>query len=132
MRGDEVGLDERARIGVVGQKMDMHLIGPEFGALVPEMGEIEARGIVPGLTEGKRTPGPVLVPAHQNVVGPGEGRASDQRVDAMQVAPSRGPAPIMKCLSEGSLCADESGLIRRPPLRLLNFDFARPHGIPAR
>ncbi len=64
----------------------MHLVGAAFGALVAEMGQIEGGRIVLGLAEGERHPAAVVVAAHQDVVGPGQSGAADQRIDAMQIA----------------------------------------------
>ena len=103
MGGEEIGLNRCARIGILGQEMDMHLIGPAFGALVAEMGEIEARNVVPGLTEDKRRPRPVVMAANKDVICPRQGRAADQGVDAVQITPAGDSAPIVKSLSEGCL-----------------------------
>ena len=54
MRGDQIGLHQRACIATLRQQVDMHLVGAAFGALVAEMGEIEGRRVVLSLAEGER------------------------------------------------------------------------------
>ena len=51
MGGDQVGLHQNAGVGVLGQEVDMHLVGAAFGALVAEMGKIEGHRVVLGLPE---------------------------------------------------------------------------------
>jgi hypothetical protein len=128
VRRDQVGLDQKALIGGFGQEVDMHLVGPALGAFMAEMGKIEGGRFVLGLTEGQGQAPSVLVTADENVVGPGKGRAADQRIDAVQIAASRGPAPIVERLGEGCLGADQRRLVGRPPLGSLCFHFAHPHG----
>jgi hypothetical protein len=91
---------------------------------VAEMSEIEARRLVAGLTEGQCGPGPVIVAANENVVGPGQSRAADKGIDAVEITPSRGAAPIVEGLREVRFGADEGWFVRKPPLGRLNFDFA--------
>jgi hypothetical protein len=53
--------------------------------------------------------------ADQDVVGLRQRRAADQRVHAVQIAASRGAPPIVKCLGEASLRANEGRLVRWAP-----------------
>src|SRR5262245_48897741 len=100
MGGEEVGLDLAALFGRFGEEMNVHLVRAAFRALVAEVSEIEARRLVPGLAEGQCRPRSVLVAAHENVVGPGQGWAADQAIDAVEITPARGAAPIMEGLGE--------------------------------
>ena len=132
MRGDKIGLDQGPCIGVLRQEMDMHLIRTNFRAFVAEMGEIEGHRIVSGLTEGKRRARAVIIAADQDVICLRDRWAPDQGIDAVQIAPSRGPAPIVKGLVEGGFLANQRRLVGGPPLGRLSLDFAHPHRIPAR
>ena len=132
MGGDEVSLDLAALFGRFGEEVDMHLVRAAFRALVAQVSEIEARRLVAGLPEGERGAGSVLVAANEDVVGSRQGRAADQAIDAVEIAPSRSAAPIMEGLGEIGFGANEGWFIRKPPLRCINFYFARPHRIPTR
>ena len=132
MGGKQVGLDLTARIGAIGEKMDMYLVRPAFRALMAEMSEIEARSLVLRLAEGQGSPGAVVVTANENIVGPRQSRAADEAVNAVEITPSRRTAPIVESLGEGGFGADQRRLVRKLPLRRSNFDFARPHRIPTR
>ncbi len=132
MSGDEVGLDRSALLSGLGEEVNMHLVGSAFGAFMAEMGEIERRGIVLGLPEGERHPSAVIVATDEYVVGPGQCRAANQGIDAMQVASPRGPTPIMKGMMERGFGAYQRRLVGRSHLGRFGFDFAHPHTIPAR
>ena len=86
MGGHQISLHQRARVGIFGEQVDMHLVGAAFGALVAEMGQIEGRRFVLGLAEGDRHPAAVVVATDQDVVGPRQSGAADQRIDAMEIA----------------------------------------------
>src|SRR5436190_14767205 len=106
MRRGEVSLGEQALVGALSQKVDMHLVGADLRALMTEMGEVKSDRIVLGLAEGERHAAPVVIAADQDVIGPWQGRAADQRVHAMQVTAARGPSPIVEGLGEGCIRAD--------------------------
>lgn len=116
MSGEEVGLNRGAILGGLGEEMDVHLVCPSLGPFMPQMRKIESGGVILGLAEGERDPSSVLVAADQNVVGPGQCRAADQGIDAVQVTPSGGTAPIMKGLMKGGFGANERRLVVRPYL----------------
>ena len=129
MSCSQVGLDQRTVVGVLGQEVDMHLVGADLGALMAEMGEIEGDGVVLGLAERERNTPPVVVAADEDIVHARQSRAADQAVDAVQIAPPGGPPPIVEGLGEGRLGADESRLVGRAELvKLGSFYFAHPHG----
>src|SRR5262249_39787544 len=96
MRFGEVGFDLRPLIESLCQEVDMHLVGAELRALMAEMGKIERDRVVLGLAEGERRTRAVVAAADEDVVGPGQRRTPDQRVDAVQIAAARGTAPIVE------------------------------------
>src|SRR5262245_28777387 len=110
----------------------MHLVSADLRALMPEMGEIETCRVVLGLAEGKRDPAAMVITAHENAVGLGYGGAANERIDAVQITPTRGPTPIVEGLIERGLGADKRRLVGGPPEGLFDLDFAHPHRIPAR
>jgi hypothetical protein len=132
VRRGKIGLDLGTIFDGLGQKVDMHLVGPDLRALMAEIGKVQRIGIILGLTEGERHADPVVITANEDVVGPRQGRAADQRVDAVQVTAARGPAPIMEGLVEHRLRADNCRLVGRAPMATLDFHFAHPHGLEPR
>src|SRR6516165_4909198 len=115
----------------------MHLVGPDLRALMAEMGKVQRIGIILGLTESEPHADPVVITANEDVVAPRQGRAADQRVDAVQIAAARGPAPIMEGLVEHRLRADNCRLVGWAPVGwaptvTLDFHFAHPHGLESR
>jgi len=77
MGGDEVCLYRGARLGPLGEKVNMHLVRPAFGALVAKMGEIDRGRGIAGLAKGKRRPDPILAAPDEDIVCPGQSRAAD-------------------------------------------------------
>ena len=116
MRLGQVALNIRPLLGSLGQKVNVHLIGPELRTLMAKVGKVKRDRVVLGLAEGKRRPGAVVLAADEDVIGPGKRGAADQGVDAVEIPASRGAAPIMERLVEASLCTNKGGLITRPPM----------------
>src|SRR4029453_1513759 len=98
MRRGEVGLDLGPILGGLGEEVDMHLVSADLRPLMPEVGEIERHRIVLGLAEGERNAGAVVIATDENVVGPRQGRASDQRINAVEITAAGGAAPIVEGL----------------------------------
>ena len=96
----QIGLDGIARLGGLGQEVDVHLVGAQLGTLMAQMGQIERVGVAFGLTESKGFPRPVLATADQDVINLGEGRAADQAVNAVQVSVAGRSTPIVKSMRE--------------------------------
>ena len=114
MGGDEVSLDLAALFGRFNEEVDMHLVRAAFRALVAQVSEIEARRLVAGLPEGERGAGSVLVAANEDVVGSRQGRAADQAIDTVEIAPSRSATPIMEGLGEIGSEQTRAGFVASP------------------
>jgi hypothetical protein len=98
-----------------------------------KVGEVERDRVVLGLAEGERHAPSVLITADEDIIGPGEGRAADQSIDAVEIAAPGGSAPIVEGLGEGSLGTNQRRLVGRTPFaRLRSLHSAHPHGVPSR
>src|SRR4026207_2167921 len=100
MRRGEGGLDLGPILGGLAEEVDMHLVSADLRPLMPEVGEIERHRIVLGLAECERNAGAVLIATDENVVGPRQGGAADQRINAVEITAAGGAAPIMEGLVE--------------------------------
>ena len=110
----------------------MHLVGAELGALMAEMGKVQGDRVVLGLAEGERRPRAVVVTADEDVVGSGQRRATDQGVDAVQIAAALGTTPIVERLVEAGFGADKGWLVGRAPRGRVGNILVHQHGpVPA-
>ena len=123
IRLSQIAFDLRPLFRVLGKEVDVHLVGPELGALVAKVGEVQADGLVLGLAKCKRSPAAVVVAADEDVVGAGKRRATNQGVNAVQVAPPGGAAPVMKGLVETRLGANDGRLIGGAPMGLVGLGY---------
>ena len=122
MRLGQVALNIRPLLGSLGQKVNVHLIGPELRTLMAKVGKVKRDRVVLGLAEGKRRPSAVVLAADEDVIGPGKRGAADQGVDAVEIPASRGAPPIMERLVEASLGTNKGGFVTGPPMRYFGLE----------
>ncbi len=75
------------------QKMDMHLVGAELGATLTHPRQINCRCIAAAAIDVQYLALTFLTAAHEQIDRAGQGRAFDETVDGVYVAPCGGTAP---------------------------------------
>ncbi len=75
------------------QKMDMHLVGAELGATLTHPRQVNCRCIAAAAIDVQYLALTFLTAAHEQIDRAGQGRAFDETVDGVYVAPCGGTAP---------------------------------------
>ena len=89
----QVAYDEAAMCLVHRQKMDVNLVGTELGAALTHPRQVNCRRIAAAAIDVQYLALAFLTAAHEQLDRAGQGRAFDETVDGVYVAPSGGTAP---------------------------------------